>query len=87
VPTKLGIPTSVIDLFDRKVIGWQLGNILRAEDTVIPIPALNKDCSNRTIQVDQQLIFHSDRGIQYACQQFKASKSLMNRINLNTKVA
>jgi transposase InsO family protein len=37
--------TSVIDLFDRKVIGWQLGNSLRAEDTVIP--ALNKACSNR----------------------------------------
>jgi transposase InsO family protein len=38
--------TSVIDLFDRKVIGWQLGNSLRAEDTVIP--ALNKACSSRS---------------------------------------
>lgn len=61
--------TSVIDLFDRKVIGWQVSNTLRAEDTVVP--ALNKACSNRTIQAGQSIIFHSDRGIQYACNQFK----------------
>lgn len=64
-----GYLTSVIDLFDRKVIGWQVSNTLRAEDTVIP--ALNKACSSRAIQSNQPLIFHSDRGIQYACNQFK----------------
>lgn len=61
--------TSVIDLFDRKVIAWQVSNTLRAEDTVIP--ALNKACSNRPIQAYHSLIFHSDRGVQYACNQFK----------------
>jgi transposase InsO family protein len=61
--------TSVIDLFDRKVIGWHVGHSLRAEETVIP--ALNKACSSRPLQMTQSLIFHSDRGIQYACNQFK----------------
>lgn len=61
--------TSVIDLFDRKVIGWQFSHSLKAKDTVIP--ALNKACSARPIQAGDSLIFHSDRGIQYACNQFK----------------
>lgn len=61
--------TSVIDLFDRKVIGWHFSHSLKAEETVIP--ALNKACSNRPLISGQSLIFHSDRGIQYACNQFK----------------
>lgn len=61
--------TTVIDLCNRKVIGWQLGNTLRAEDTVIP--ALNKACAASPIQKQQSLIFHSDRGVQYACNRFK----------------
>ncbi|OPB93730.1 integrase [Elizabethkingia meningoseptica] len=61
--------TSVIDLFDRKVIGWHFSYSLKAEDTVIP--ALNKACSNRPLMCGQSLIFHSDRGVQYACNQFK----------------
>lgn len=32
---------------------------------------MNKACSNRPIQAHQLLIFHSDRGIQYACNLFK----------------
>ena len=61
--------TTVIDLFDRKVIGWQVSNNLTAKDTVIP--ALNKACSNRLLMAGQSVIFHSDRGIQYACNEFK----------------
>lgn len=61
--------TTVIDLFDRKVIGWQVSNNLRAKDTVIPV--LNKACSNRCLAEEQSVIFHSDRGIQYACNEFK----------------
>lgn len=61
--------TTVIDLFDRKVIGWQISNNLTAKDTVIP--ALNKACSNRILIAGQSVIFHSDRGIQYACNEFK----------------
>lgn len=61
--------TTVIDLFDRKVIGWHMSNNMRASDTVIP--ALNKACSARSRTLHSELIFHSDRGIQYACNQFK----------------
>ena len=34
--------TTVIDLFDRKVIGWHMSNNMRDSGTVIP--ALNKAC-------------------------------------------
>lgn len=61
--------TTVIDLFDRKVLGWHMSNNMRACDTVIP--ALNKACSISSRTPDAELIFHSDRGIQYACNQFK----------------
>lgn len=61
--------TTVIDLFDRKVIGWHMSDNMRASDTVIP--ALNKACAGTLRYPDQELIFHSDRGIQYACNEFK----------------
>lgn len=61
--------TIVIDLFDRKVIGWHMSDNMRASDTVIP--ALNKACAGTLRYPDQELIFHSDRGIQYACNEFK----------------
>ena len=59
--------TVIIDLFDRKVIGWSIGATLKASDTIAPawIMAL----MNRA--VTGKLIFHSDRGIQYACGEWK----------------
>lgn len=61
--------TTVIDLFDRKVIGRHMSNNMRASDTVIP--ALNKACSANLRHPKKELVFHSDRGIQYACNEFK----------------
>jgi len=61
--------TTVIDLFDRKVIGWHISNNMRASDTVIP--ALKKACSANFRHPNTKLIFHSDRGIKYACNEFK----------------
>ncbi|MBM6497729.1 IS3 family transposase, partial [Flavobacterium macrobrachii] len=58
---------SVIDLFDRKVIGWSLSNTMRAKDT--SIAAFKMALINRPIK-NKSLIFHSDRGIQYACEEF-----------------
>lgn len=46
-----------------------MGNNMRASDTVVP--ALNKACSATSRTLDTQLVFHSDRGVQYACNQFK----------------
>lgn len=60
--------TTVIDLFDRKVIGWALSDTMKSSATIIP--AFNMAKGNRPIQKNQSLIFHSDRGIQYACEEF-----------------
>jgi len=58
--------TVIIDLFDRKVIGWSFSRSLKAAHTTIP--AWKMAVRNRPIT--QKLIFHSDRGIQYACHEF-----------------
>jgi len=60
--------TIVIDLFDRKVIVWALSHTMKADDTVISAFKMAK--MNRPINKEQPLIFHSDRGIQYACKEF-----------------
>jgi putative transposase len=59
--------TMIMDLADRKVIGWSLSSSLKVKDTVVPawLMAVN----NRPITGD--LLFHSDRGIHYACDEFK----------------
>lgn len=59
--------TTVIDLGDRKVIGWSLSVTMKAIDTVIP--AFRMAQKNRPIT--QELIFHSDQGVQYACNEFR----------------
>jgi len=58
--------TVIIDLYDRKVIGWSMSKSLSTEQTIIP--AWIMAIWNRPIT--QKLIFHSDRGTQYACQEF-----------------
>ncbi len=58
--------TVIIDLFDRQVIGWALSKTMHAKNTIIP--AWRMAVNKRT--VTQELIFHSDRGVQYACNQF-----------------
>lgn len=60
--------TVVIDLFDRKVIGWALSKRMYATHTTIP--ALKMAMLNRPLDKNKKLIFHSDRGIQYACTEF-----------------
>lgn len=60
--------TTVIDLYDRKVVGWALSETMRACETTVP--AFRMAIRNRNIKMDHHLIFHSDRGIQYACDEF-----------------
>lgn len=59
--------TSVIDLADRMVVGWSLSNNMTDQQTVIA--ALKKALKNRP--VNDGLIFHSDRGSQYASDDFR----------------
>ena len=60
--------TTVIDLADRMVVGWQLSNNMTDVDTVIA--AFKKAVKNRSVR--EGLIFHSDRGSQYASDDFRA---------------
>jgi transposase InsO family protein len=58
--------TVIIDLYDRKVIGWSLSSDMTAKNT--SIAAWKMAVRNRAIC--DHLVFHSDRGIQYACHEF-----------------
>ena len=60
--------TTVIDLFDRKVIGWSVSSTMYAKDT--SITAFKMALINRPLMKTDSLIFHSDRGVQYACKEF-----------------
>lgn len=75
--------TTIIDLYDRKVIGWSLSSRMHATQTVIPAFKMAK--INRPISNQQQLIFHSDRGVQYACDAFrnelKKSKNIIQSMS------
>ena len=68
IPTGEGLLylTTVLDLADRKVIGWALSNTLKATDT--SVSAWRMALKNRGI--NGNLLFHSDRGVQYACTEF-----------------
>jgi len=59
--------TTIIDLYDRQVIGWALSKTLHTENTIIP--AWNMAVRKRKIQ--NPLIFHSDRGVQYEAKKFR----------------
>ncbi|MDB4286382.1 IS3 family transposase [bacterium] len=59
--------TVIIDLGDRKVIGWSLSDSMHAKTTIIA--AWNMAIINRP--PTPGLIFHSDRGVQYACDEFR----------------
>ena len=65
--------TTVIDLYDRKVIGWALSNRMYTSQT--SVAALKMALINRPLKPEHKLIFHSDRGIQYACDEFVAEIS------------
>jgi transposase InsO family protein len=57
----------IIDLFSRKVVGWQLGDYLDAE---LSGEALRKALARRCPAPG--LLFHSDRGIEFAAKSFRA---------------
>jgi transposase InsO family protein len=59
--------TTIMDLADRQIVGWSFSEGMSADETIIP--AWKQACQKRAI--DQELIFHSDRGIQYACEEFR----------------
>lgn len=66
--------TVVMDLYDRKIIGWHLSCGLSTKVTTLP--AFEKARINRP--VSDGLIFHSDRGIQYANKIFTSKLDELN---------
>lgn len=69
IPTAQGwlYLTIIMDLYDRKIIGWALNTNMTTEDTILA--AWKMAMLNRP--VDQPLTFHSDRGVQYASYAFR----------------
>jgi len=54
--------TTVMDLADRKIVGWSLSEDMTTENTIMK--AWGHACSTRSLSPG--CIFHSDRGVQYA---------------------
>lgn len=63
----------VMDLFDLKVVGWSYGTNM---DENLVISAFNKAIVNRGLE--ENGIFHSDRGSQYLSNSFEAILSQSN---------
>ena len=78
IPTKNGWSylTVIIDMADRMVVAWNLSSDMTAHNTTVA--CLKKALNKRTLK--EQLIFHSDRGVQYCCSEFRmiaqASKNI-----------
>ena len=68
IPTDEGFVylASVLDVFSRRIVGWQMANHLRAE---LCLDALHAAINAR--QPDAGLLHHSDRGVQYACDAYR----------------
>lgn len=58
--------TTIMDLYDRKIIGWSLSNGMSTQETTLT--AWRMAIKNRNVK--SGLIFHSDRGVQYANTKF-----------------
>lgn len=66
--------TSIMDLFSRKIIAWELSTTLEAKWVV---ETINK--AKKARRINKPLVMHSDRGIQYTCSAYKeATEGLIN---------
>jgi putative transposase len=61
--------TIFLDLADRMIVGWTLSNNMTAKDTVVA--AFLIALVNRGITIENNLMIHSDRGVQYAGHEFR----------------
>jgi putative transposase len=58
--------TMILDLYDRKVVGWSVSINMTTSDT--SVKSWKMAINNRLIFED--LLFHSDRGVKYASDEF-----------------
>jgi len=73
--------TIIMDLYDRKIIGWALSKNMSTIDTVIA--AWRMALINRPIS--SELTFHSDRGVQYASIEFREALGKSVRQSMSRK--
>jgi putative transposase len=59
---------AILDLYSRKIVGWAMSERI---DTALVLQALAMALLHR--QPPASLLFHSDRGVQYACGDFRAA--------------
>ena len=71
VPTAEGwlYLAAVIDLCSRRVVGWAMADHMRA---TLCAEALRMALARRDPPADRSLVHHSDRGVQYACGDYRA---------------
>jgi len=65
----------ILDLFSRKVVDWSMDKKMK---TLMFLKALDMAKENRT--PDSSVIFHSDRGVQYASDAFRQRLTRYNMI-------
>jgi putative transposase len=58
----------ILDLFSRRVIGWSFSTTL---ETTVVLEALDMAERQRKPRVEDALVHHSDRGVQYASDAFR----------------
>jgi transposase InsO family protein len=68
--------TTIMDLADRKIVGWSLSEDMTTENTIMK--AWLSARKNRSI--NSGFLFHSDRGVQYA------SNKMTNLFSFNRKI-
>lgn len=68
--------TTIIDLADRKIVGWALSEDMTTENTIMKAWI----SARRTRDISSNHIFHSDRGVQYA------SNMISNLLSFNQKI-
>lgn len=70
IPSKKGwlYLTTIIDLADRMVVAWNLSKDMSCANTT----SRTLQLSLKRRKIDRPLILHSDRGVQYACAEFRS---------------
>lgn len=77
VPTRQGwvFVAAILDLYSRRIVGWSVSSRI---DTALVLAALQMALCHR--QPPAGLIFHSDRGVQYASLEYRRALALAEMI-------
>ncbi|MEM7575159.1 MAG: IS3 family transposase [Bacteroidota bacterium] len=66
----------ILDLADRAIVGWTISQDMSAHSTTVA--ALERAVNKR--KPKQELIFHSDRGVQYTCGEMRMAISAIGAV-------